>query len=135
LSLVVPGAITADERELRLDFTSVSSKEIGRIHSEFAVRVGYAIYHASIAEADLIEKRRELKLAKARFIDKNQGKKFEVDAQAALEPEIKKLEDGIAVLERKKALIEGVIGAYLKLQEGSSREISRRENERTSRGD
>jgi len=71
----------------------LAPKEIGRIHSEFAYALVCDLSCFDWQKPDLRE-RAELKLAKARFIDKNQGKKFEVDAQAALEPEIKKLEDG-----------------------------------------
>lgn len=130
MSLIAPESVPGDERNIPLDLTGASSKTVGEIHNEFSSRSAYAIYQAAVVQSRLIEDRRALKVTKARLMAKHTGgKKYEVDALVSADEIVEKLEDRIAVDEAQLALIEGVIGAYGKITEGSSREISRRENE------
>lgn len=62
-------------------------------------------------------------------------KKYQLDAEGTLNPEIREHEDRLAEQETYAAILDGVIGGYEKIVEGASREMSRRSNERTSRGD
>lgn len=100
--------------------------------------MAYALTNASIIEAHLIELRRAAKLERANFVIRHRDegdKKYELDAEAMHDKKIKELEDEIAVEEAKLKLLDGVVAGYAKIVEGASREITRRENERTSRGD
>jgi hypothetical protein len=115
-----------------LDLTGTSSAAVGHIHNEFSVRLGYAITNASIFEGHLIELRRASKLLRANYTLHHQGsgdKKYELDAAMMTDKDIKEVEDEIALEEMKLTILNGVIGGYMKIVEGASREISRRENE------
>jgi hypothetical protein len=85
----------------------------------------------------LIQLKRELKISKAVFYErhKDESKKYELDAAATLDPEIRKTEDKISEREVKLAILSGVIQGYVKVQEGSSREMTRRKDDRASGGD
>jgi len=136
LQLIVPTDLPADERRIPLDLTGTSSQAVGYIHNEFSVRLGYALTNAAIFEGHLIELRRASKLLRANYMLHNQGdaKKYELDAAMMLSPDIKEIEDEIALEEAKLKILDGVIGGYTKIVEGASREISRRENENKRSG-
>jgi hypothetical protein len=134
--MIVPVEIPADERTVPLDLTSPGSQEIGRIHSEFNMRAAYAITNAGLIESRLVELRRVSKLLRANFLIRHHDsdKKYERDAEAMTDSKIVNVEDEIAELEAKQKLVDAIIQSYVKIVEASSREISRRENERTRGG-
>jgi hypothetical protein len=79
-----------------------------------------------------------LKLLKAVYLEANKDdkdKKYELDAAATLDPDIRKIEDRVMEEEVRSKLLDGVIGGYQKIVEGCSREMSRRIGEKTSSGD
>lgn len=134
--MIVPVELDPDERSVPLDLTEPSSVEVGHVHSEFNARLAYALTNAGMLESHLIELRRSVKLLKADFAVRHiDEKKTDRDAAATLHKPIREIEDEIASEEANMKILEGVIGGYVKIVEGASREISRRENERTSRGD
>jgi hypothetical protein len=136
LELIVPSGVPADEREIPLDLTGESSARVGAIHSEFTARLAYVLFLRGQTASHVMELKREIKLARATFLtEAEKSKKYEVDAEAALDPQIRKLEDRLLAQETLAVVLDGVIGGYEKIIEGSSREMSRRSNERTSRGD
>ncbi len=109
---------------------------MGSIHSEFNARIAYAITNAGLIESHIIELRRASKLERAKFTLRHPGpKKYEIDAEALLDEKIKEIEDKLASEESRLKILDAIIQGYTKIVEGASREISRRENERTSRGD
>jgi hypothetical protein len=134
----VPSGVPADEREIPLDLTGTSSATVGAIHSEFTARLSYALFQRAQTAGHVIQLRREIKLRRAMWIEASKGekdKKYELDAEATLVTDIREHEDRLTEQEVYAALLDGVIGGYEKIIEGSSREMSRRSNERTSRGD
>lgn len=137
MGVLLPVDLPKDEREIPLDLTTgVSSVEVGRIHSEFNARVAHAVTEAGKIESRLIELKRTAKLLRARFTLRHAAdKKYELDAAMTRDKDIRKVEDEIAERESMLKMMDAVIVAYTKIVEGASREISRRENERTSRGD
>lgn len=109
---------------------------VGSIHSEFTARLAYVLTNLGLVESHIVELRRASKLERARFLLRHRGpKKYEIDAEALLDPSIMEIEDKLAEEEARMKILEAVAAGYQKIQEGASREISRRENERTSRGD
>jgi hypothetical protein len=136
LELIVPTDLPADERNVALDLTEPSSQEVGKLHSEFTARLAFVISVISQFQSRLIELRRAAKIERARYAVKHlDEKKMDRDAAATLDPTIKELEDKIAEEEASLKILEGISDSYSKIAEGASREISRRDQERTSRGD
>jgi hypothetical protein len=83
-----------------------------------------------------MELKRGIKLARATYLGEGEkARKYELDAEATLDPEIRKLEDRLLAQETMAVMLDGVIGGYEKIVEGASREMSRRIGERTSSAD
>lgn len=134
--MIAPVGLPADERRVPLDLTEPSSSAVGYIHSEFNARVAYAVTQCGIIESKLVEFKRANKLLRASYTLRHSAdKKYELDAEMTSDPEIREVEDRIAELESELKLTTAVMESYIKIVEAASREISRRENERTSRGD
>jgi len=136
LELIVPADVPADERQIPLDLTGVSSSSVGAIHSEFTARMAFVLFERGQIGSHIMETKRQIKLARATYLtDSDASKKYELDAEATLDPHIKKLEDRLLEHEALATVLDGVLGGYEKIVEGASREMSRRSSERTSRGD
>lgn len=136
LELIVPVGLPADERSVHLDLTEEGSTYVGYIHSEFNARLAYVLTNIGAIESHLVELRREAKILRARYsVSHLDEKKTDRDAAATLDPEIKEVEDKMAEEDAKLKMLQGVADGYVKIIEGASREITRRENERASQGD
>jgi hypothetical protein len=65
--IVVPEEIPADEDRVPLDFTTLSSKYLGSLHSRYAVRHSHIIFQTAKLAADAAGIKRDLRLEKAKF--------------------------------------------------------------------
>jgi hypothetical protein len=129
--IVVPENIPLDDERVPLDFTRLSSRGIGELQSRYAVRHSHAVYNCALLEADILQLKREHRIAMAKFRIRNPGKaKNLVDALAEEDDEISDLLDAIAVVEIKLVLLEAVTKTYEGIRNAASREISRQISER-----
>src|SRR5262245_55286928 len=125
--IIAPDEIPSDDDVIPLDFTLVSSQEIGSIQSRYAVRHSHAIYHVALAGTRLVRYKRDLRIAQAKFRLQNPGKpKNIVDAMMEDESRISHLMDRIAVADAEIALLGAVAQGYEDIRNAASREISRR---------
>lgn len=106
--MIAPEGMSASERYVPLNFTGLSSEGVGQQHSEWAVRLGYAIYEHSLRAA-------RLGYLKGIVKDKRNS--------AAV---IEKSEDEIAVLQQEVTILKGIIDAYRQFVAAASREMTRR---------
>lgn len=129
--IVVPESIPLDEERVPLDFTRLSSRGIGELQSRYAVRHSHAVYNCALLEADILQLKREHRIAMAKFRIRNPGKaKNIVDAMAEEDEEIAGLLDRIAEVEIKLTILEAVTKTYESIRNAASREISRQIGER-----
>ena len=129
--IVVPEDIPADEESVPLDFTRMTNRGIGALHSRYAVRHSHAIYNAAIMESDVLTLKRELKILQAKFRILHRGTpKNVVDALMEEDEEIADLLDKIQEVEAKHVILDAVVKSYEGIRNAASREISRRIGER-----
>lgn len=131
--IIVPEEIPSDEDTIPLDFTSLSSRNIGHLQSRYAVRHSHAIFNAAKIGADVAAVKRDLRMEKAKFRIKHKKEKVNVVA-AMMEGNdvISELEDKLMELEAREDILQAVAGGYADLRDAASREITRRTSERAS---
>lgn len=134
MGIVAPDEIPSDESEgVHLDFTGLSSRTIGAIHSRYAVRHSHAIYHLALRAADLVSLRRDLRLSEAKFRVRRSGeKKTDVDAAMETNKHIRKTRDKIAGIEAEMEILGAVASGYEDLRNAASREMTRRIGEKAA---
>lgn len=129
--LIVPDEIPSDDDRVPLDFTDLSNKALGALHSRFAVRHSHALYHGALAASALVRLRRRLRIAEAKFRVLHAGeKKTDVDAMMEEDEEISGVRDRIAQHEAKETIMDAVISGYEAIRNAASREMTRRLGER-----
>lgn len=119
-----------------LDFTDASSKEIGGVHSRFAVRHSHALYVIAAIGAELAHLKRDLKLYQAQFRVRHKGEhgtKYELDDAMALSKRHKQITQKITEAEATLGIMEAVMQGFEDLRNAASREISRRLGEQAPR--
>jgi hypothetical protein len=121
-----------------LDFTRLNSRQVGALHSRYAVRHSFAIYKAAEEAAKLAVSKRNLKLAQARFRAKHKRKyktKYELDDVMLEDDLIVDLLEQVEGAEIKLKMIEAVAQGYEDLRNAASREMFRRSSEQAPRHD
>jgi len=127
----VPDEIPSDEEQVTLDFTRLSSRDLGAVHSRFAVRHSHVLFHTAVREADVLGHRRNLRMAEAKFRVVHAGeKKTDVDALMEENPRIVRLRDRVMQADAEVEILEAVASGYEAIRNAASREISRRIGER-----
>lgn len=131
----MPEGLDPSEEILHLDFTSVTDRMVGAIHSRFSVRHAHALYvRAGIATRLLrLKRKHRIDLAKYRV---RHGNRF--STVKALEEDFSlgagsKLERTILALEIKAQIMDSVIEGFMDIVKAASREMSRRDSERSQR--
>jgi hypothetical protein len=131
--IVVPEEIPSDEDSIRLDFTRLSNRDIGAIHSRYSVRHSHAIFHAAMGASNLVVCRRNLRIAEAKFRIIHQGeKKTDVDAMMEADKRISKRRNELAQIEANLEIINAVALGYEDIRNAASREMTRRIGERAA---
>jgi hypothetical protein len=134
--LIAPDEISAQLDAVPLDFTRLNSRQIGAVHSRYAVRHSHAIFQVAKRAGRLAGLKRDLRLEQAKFRYKNVKKfktKYELDDAMQLQDEIADLLDEITVLEAEKEVIEALALGYEDLRNAASREMFRRSSEQAPR--
>ena len=130
--LIAPEEISPNDDVVPLDFTKLNNRQVGRVHSQYAVRHAHAIYVAAERASRLALLRRDLRLAQAAFRFKNKKKfktKYELDDALVLDKEFQQLTDDITVLEAEFEMIEALAHTYEDFRNAASREMYRRGTE------
>ena len=131
--IIVPEEIPSDEDSIPLDFTRLSNKGIGQLHSRYAVRHAHVIFNAAKLAADAATLKRELRMEKAKFRIRHRGeKKNIVDAMMEDEDTITDIEDKLLEVDAKVDLLAAVAIGYETIRNAASREIARRMGERAA---
>lgn len=133
LDLIVPEEIPSDDDNVPLDFTELSNRDLGALHSRYAVRHAYAIFQAAKAEGKIASLKRNLKFNEATFRIKHKDLVLNV-VQAMMEDDegITKQRDRVSRAETEHKLIDAVADGYEGIRNAASREISRRLGERAA---
>jgi hypothetical protein len=134
--LVVPDEIPADEDTVPLDFTTLSNRDVGRLHSRYATRHAHIIYVAAKRQSRLANVKRRLRIEQAKFRVKNKGEfqnKYEYDDAMLLDDEIVELIERQEAIENELQILNAVAKGYEDFFSAASREISRRSSEQPSR--
>jgi hypothetical protein len=133
VGLVVPDEIPLDDDLLLLDFTLLGNRDIGSIHSRYAVRHAHAIFQAAKAAARVATLKRGLRVSEAKFRISRKGQQLNV-VQALMEDDehITKQRDKVSKAEIEHDLITAVAQGYEDIRNAASREISRRLGERAA---
>jgi hypothetical protein len=132
--LIVPEEIPSDDDSVPLDFTTLTNRDIGSLHSRYAVRHAYAIFQVALAGARVVTLRRDLRIAQAKFRLRNEDKlKNVVDAMFEEDEHISKMLNRISEAEAHATLVEAVAQGYEDLRNAASREMTRRISEQAPR--
>lgn len=107
--MIAPEGMEVNERVVPLDFTKLSSQAVGQQHSEWAVRLGYALYILALDAS-------RLGFLKGMVKDKRYRDDKELD----------RAKDEIAVLQEKVTILKGIADAYRQFVAAASREMTRR---------
>jgi hypothetical protein len=132
--IVVPEEIPADEDRVPLDFTTLSSKPLGSLHSRYAVRHSHIIFQTAKLAADAAAIKRDLRLEKAKFRLRNKGEKQNVilammeEDETIVELEIMLLTE----VDAKVGILSAIAEGYEDLRNAASREMTRRIGERAA---
>jgi hypothetical protein len=131
--VIVPEEIPSDEDSVPLDFTRLSNRGIGALHSRYAVRHSHAIFNAAKLSADAAQLKRELRMEKAKFRLRHKSEKVNiVNAMMEEDEMILGLEDKLLEVDAKVDLISAVAEGYESIRNAASREIARRMGERAA---
>lgn len=131
--LVAPDEIPTDEVRVPLDFTELSNKGVGELHSHYAVRHAHAIFQAALNESRLVHLKRDLRIEQSKFRIRNKAeKKNVVDAMMEDDERIAHLLSRISEQEAILKLVSAVAEGYEDFRNAASREMSRRIGERPS---
>ena len=134
--ILVPEELHANEEEVPLDFTGSSSKEIGSIHSRFAVRHAHALFVLAKVAVELAHLKRDLRLEQAQFRFRHKGEhktKYELDDAMAESKRHKSISNKILEAEANYEILQAVVQGYEDLRNAASREIARRTGEQAPR--
>ena len=134
MGVVAPDEIPSDDEDgVPLDFTGLSSRTIGAIHSRYAVRHSHALFHLALRAARLARLRRNARITEAKFRVVHTGeKKTDVDALMEEDRRIVRGRDEIVQVEVEMEILEAVAKGYEGIRNAASREISRRMGEKAA---
>lgn len=134
--LIAPEEVSPEIDSVPLDFTHLNGRQIGAVHSRYAVRHSHAIFTVAKAASRLAVLRRDLRIEQAKFRFKNKMKfktKYELDDAMQLEGGISELVSEITVLEARVEVMKAVAEGYEDLRNAASREMFRRSTEQATR--
>ena len=130
--LIAPDEIPSNEDAVPLNFTRLDSRQLGAMHSRYAVRHSHAIYVVSRYAFRLATLRagQRVDAAKFRFrYSDDYKRKYELDAALSMNKRYRKREDEILTLEAKVDVLNAVAASYEDLRNAASREMYRRGSE------
>lgn len=134
--LIVPDDLDPDEEVINLDFTSLSNREVGAVHSRFAVRHAHALFVRAGIASERLRLQRKHRLALGAFRVRR-GSEFRTDRAASeafsATKDGRKLEKAMMEHEIKATMLDALIGGYEDVVKAASREMSRRDSERAPR--
>lgn len=134
--LIAPDEVSPDDDIVALDFTKLNNRQVGHVHSRYAVRHAHAIFVAAGRASRLAVLRRDLRIAQATFRFKNKRKyktKYELDDAVALDKDFQQLTEDITTLEAEFEIIQALALGYEDLRNAASREMFRRSSEQAPR--
>lgn len=134
--LLAPEEISTEIDTVPLDFTKLNSRQIGAVHSRYAVRHSHALFVVAKTAGDLAMRKRDLRLEQAKYRHLNKKKfktKYELDDAMVTEDGIKELMDEIVMLEAREEIIKALALGYEDLRNAASREMFRRSSEQAPR--
>lgn len=134
--LLIPGKLDDKEAYAPLDFTSISSRDVGRQHSYWAVRHSHLIFLVGNLRAELGNIKFDLKNAEAQWMMKHVGdfkNKWEADHGMGRYKKIKVLRRRVSRAEASLIRYEALASSYEGLRNAASREMSRRSAEVSSK--
>lgn len=133
LGIVVPEEIPTDDDLLLLDFTMLSNRDIGSVHSRYAVRHAHAIFQAARTQARIATLQRDLRFSEAQFRIRRKSQQLNI-VRALMEDDehITKQRDRVSKAEIEHVLITAVAQGYADIRDAASREITRRLGERAA---
>jgi len=134
--LIAPDEIATDEDYVPLDFTKLNNRELGAVHSRYAVRHSHALFVLARVSAERAMLERDRRMAEAQFRAEhkdNYSTKWELDDAMLVDEALKQYGDRVSELEIRVHLVEGVAEGYDRLARAASREISRRISEQAPR--
>lgn len=132
--LIVPDHLDPDDEELHLDFTRLGDRQVGAVHSRFAVRHAHALFIRAGVASERLRLQRKHRLALGAF-RVHRGDEFRTDKACteafSRSKDGKRIEKRMMALEIKATMLDAVIGGYDDIVRAASREMSRRDSERT----
>jgi hypothetical protein len=135
--LLTPNRLEDDKSSYApLDFTSISSRDVGKQHSNWAVRHAHIIFLIGNLRAEIGNSKHDLKNAEADWLIKhgtNHKTKYAAEAAMRKSKRITRLRDRLRAAEASLTRYEALAESYRVLREAASREIARRQDERASR--
>lgn len=134
--LIVPDDLDPSDESIPLDFTHLSPRRVGALHSRFAVRHAHALYVRSGVASDLLRLRRAHRLSLAKFRVRK-GDDYRTDKACteafSLSKRGKKLEGEMLELEIRSEVLDAVVMGFEDVVKATSREMTRRDSERAPR--
>jgi hypothetical protein len=130
--LIAPNEVSPESDAVPLDFTSLNNREIGSVHSRYAVRHAHAIFVAAKLSGTLAMIKRELRLEQAKFRIRNGKKyktKYELDDAMQLDEGVFDIYQLQAEKEAELEVVNAVALGYEDLRNAASREMFRRSSE------
>lgn len=134
--LIVPESLDPESDQLDIDFTAISSRVIGAIHSRYAVRHAHALFVTARHASRLAELRGILRMEQAKFKARNADRykeKWKLEAAMSNSKRITKVQDEMTALEIKVEIFKAVLDGYEDIRNAASREMFRRDSERAPR--
>jgi hypothetical protein len=130
--LIAPDEIPSHEDAVPLDYTRLTSRQLGAVHSRYAVRHSHAIFVAATNAYRLASLRASQRVEAAKFKFRHgddYSRKYELDNALQMDKKFRKREDEILDLEAKVELLNAVALSYEDLRNAASREMFRRSSE------
>lgn len=134
--LLVPGRLNDNEAIVPLDFTSISSREVGQQHSYWAVQYARLVFLVGNLRAEIGNTKHDLKNAEAKWMLKrgdNYETKWKAEFAMGRSKLIRRLRTSLSRGEASLFRYEALAESYKALREAASREMSRRSSEIASK--
>jgi hypothetical protein len=130
--LIAPDEIAAQSDFVPLDFTRLNSRELGAVHSRYAVRHSHGLFELAKLNSELASLEYDLRMAKAQLRVLHGGKfknKWMLDDEIELDEDVAEFNKRISRLEDRRHIVDGIVKGYEGLARAASREMSRRISE------
>lgn len=127
--LIAPDEIATTDDAVPLDFTRLNNREIGSVHSRYAVRHAHALFVTARYATELAALQRDLRFEQAQYRHLHKGDyktKYELDDAMALDTNIAKLEEQILEASARTEMLDALLKGYEDLFRAASREMTRR---------